>query len=96
MVPQGYTIINSQSNHNISLGKSTAKWTKGGSCISGKQNINVNSLESFRKFSIDLGLSNSATSPVLEDQVQTQITTCPGENGLADVLEKKFIQSSVL
>ena len=35
-------------------------------------------------------------SPVLEDQVQTQITTRPGENGLAGVLEKKFIQSSVL
>ena len=38
----------------------------------------------------------SVLSPVLEGQVQTQITTCPGENGLADVLEKKLIQFSVL
>ena len=35
-------------------------------------------------------------SQVLEDQVQTQITTRPGKNGLAGVLEKKFIQSNVL
>ena len=62
LVPQDYTITNSQSNHHISLGKSTAKWTKGGLCISGKQNINVSGVESFRKFPIDLGLSDSATS----------------------------------
>ena len=35
-------------------------------------------------------------SSVLEDQVQTQIKTPPGENGLAGVLEKRFILSSVL
>ena len=35
-------------------------------------------------------------SPVLEGQVQTQITTCPGENGLAGVLEKKLLRFSVL
>ena len=36
-------------------------------------------------------------SPVLEDQVQTQITTRPGENGLAGVLEIKIdpVQCSV-
>ena len=35
-------------------------------------------------------------SPVLEGQVQTQITTHPRENGLAGVLGKKLIQFSVL
>ena len=35
-------------------------------------------------------------SPVLEGQVQTQITTRFGENGLAGVLGKKLIQFSVL
>ena len=34
--------------------------------------------------------------PVLEGQVQTQITTRPGVNGLAGVLEKKLIQFGVL
>ena len=33
---------------------------------------------------------------VLEDEVQTEITTRPGENGLAGVLEKKLIRFSVL
>ena len=37
-------------------------------------------------------------SPVLEakDQVQTQIMTRPGENGLAGVLGKKLIHFSIL
>ena len=35
-------------------------------------------------------------SPVLEGQVQTQITTRPGENGLAGVLGKKLIRFSYL
>ena len=34
--------------------------------------------------------------PVLEGQVKTQITTCPGGNGLAGVLGKKLIRFSVL
>ena len=37
---------------------------KKGSSISGKQNIKVSGLESFRKSLIDLGLSKSATSPI--------------------------------
>ena len=35
-------------------------------------------------------------SPVLKGQFQTQITTCPGENGLAGVLKKKLICFNVL
>lgn len=35
-------------------------------------------------------------SPVLEGQIQTQITARTGKNGLAGVLEKKLIRLSVL
>ena len=62
LVPQASTIINSQSNHHTSHTKSTAKCIKGGSSISGKQNIKVTGLESFRESVIDSGLSKSANS----------------------------------
>lgn len=38
----------------------------------------------------------SVLSPVLEGQIQTQITARTGKNGLAGVLEKKLIRLSVL
>ena len=62
LVPQASTIINSQSKHHISYPKSTAKCTNGASSISGKQNIKVCGLESFRESLIDSGLSESTTS----------------------------------
>ena len=90
LVPQASTIINSQSNHHTTYAKSTVKFTKGDSSVSGKQNIKVRGLKSFRESLIDSGLLESATSlsPELEGQVQTQITTRPRENGLAGALEK--------
>ena len=98
LVPQTSTIIDNQSNHHISYAKSTAKCTKKGSCISGKQNIKVSGLESFRESFIDSAYQSRlpVLSPMLEGQVQTQITTCPGKNGIVAVLEKKSIWFSVL
>ena len=62
LIPQGSTTINSQSNNHTSYAKSTAKCAKGGSSISGKQNIKVSGLESFWESLIDSGLSKSAAS----------------------------------
>ena len=76
----------------MSHAKSTAKCTKRRSSISGKQYIKVSGLQSFRESFSWL----TVLSPVLESQVQTQITTRTGENGLAGVLEKKLIRFSVL
>ena len=83
LVPQTSTIIDNQCNHHTSYAKSTAKCTKKGSSISGKQNIKVSGLERFRESFIDSAYQSRLPdlSPMLEGQVQTQITIALGKMG---------------
>ena len=96
MVHQDSTIIDSQTGHHTSHVKSTAKCTKGGSFISGKQNIKISGLESFREFLIDSTLSESATSLIYSARRPISVSNYDlflRKNGL---LEKKTIRFSVL
>lgn len=58
--------------------------------------MKVSDLESFGESLLVQDYQNQlpVLSIVLEGQVQTQITTCPGESRLAGVLEKKFVGSA--